>query len=282
MRVTMLETAYGRRLAVAGSGGWAVSRSAESPATVDELVHGGSDARHRAERAAACAAEVENPQFRGLCVPWPTKILCIGLNYRKHAEEAGLQLTKTPTIFSKYHNTLTGAGMAVSLPDNAESYDYEVELGVVIGRRAARVSEAEALDHVWGYCTCNDLSARDLQNATSQFLLGKTLDGFLPVGPVLVSADEVPDPQNLTVRTWLNGELRQDSTTADMVFSVAELVSYISRYIPLEVGDFIATGTPAGVIAGMPDPKQWMRPGDVVEVEVGGMGVLRTPLVAST
>lgn len=279
MRVTMVETARGHRLALARNNAWVVAGAAEAPATVDELVHGGKNARHRAERATAGVDDMEDPQFRGLCIPWPSKILCVGLNYRQHAVESGLQLSSTPTIFSKYHNTLVGAGVPVSLPVSAEQYDYEVELGVVIGRRAVRVKEAEALNYVWGYCNCNDLTARDLQNATSQYLLGKTLDGFLPVGPILVSADEVPDPQDLTVRTWLNGELRQDSTTADMVFSVAELVTYISRYIPLEIGDFIATGTPAGVIMGMPEPKEWMKAGDIVEVEITDMGRLRTPLM---
>jgi 2-keto-4-pentenoate hydratase/2-oxohepta-3-ene-1,7-dioic acid hydratase in catechol pathway len=143
------------------------------------------------------------------------------------------------------------------------------------------VSEEDALDYVWGYCNCNDLSARELQARTTQFTLGKALDGFLPVGPMLVSSDEVGDPQNLRIQTWLNGELRQDSNTADMVFSVAEVISYISRYIPLEPGDFIATGTPEGVILGR-DPKVWMRPGDIVEVEIQGLGRLTTPLAAAS
>jgi 2-keto-4-pentenoate hydratase/2-oxohepta-3-ene-1,7-dioic acid hydratase in catechol pathway len=149
----------------------------------------------------------------------------------------------------------------------------------VMGRTGMHLPEAQALDYVWGYCNVNDLSARDLQFRTSQNLLGKTLNGFMPVGPELVSADEIGDPQNLRVRTWLNGELRQDSNTSDMIFSVRELVSYVSQYIPLEPGDIIATGTPEGVINGR-DPQIWMKAGDVVEVEVDGLGRLITPLVA--
>ena len=190
-----------------------------------------------------------------------------------------MKLTDTPTMFAKFSNTLSASGKPVPLPSTATQYDYEAELGVVIGRRAARVSEKHALDYVWGYCNANDLSARELQARTSQFLLGKTLDGFLPVGPELVSADEVGNPQDLTIRAWLNGELRQNSNTSDMVFSVSEIVSYISEYLPLEVGDFIATGTPEGVILGR-EPKVWMKAGDVVEIEVQGLGRLVTPLIA--
>jgi 2-keto-4-pentenoate hydratase/2-oxohepta-3-ene-1,7-dioic acid hydratase in catechol pathway len=211
-------------------------------------------------------------------VPWPTKIIGIGLNYGKHAAEAGRNVYDSPSLFSMFHNVLVPSGEPVRLPSNAEQYDYEGELGVIIGRRAARVSEADALGHVWGYCNCNDLSARDLQRRSTQVLLGKSLDGFLPVGPVLVSADEVGDPQSLTIQTWLNGELRQSASTSEMVFGVAELVTYISQYITLEVGDFIATGTPAGPIIGR-DPKVWMKPGDTVEVEIERLGRLVTPLV---
>ena len=143
------------------------------------------------------------------------------------------------------------------------------------------MSRQAALDVVLGYCTANDLSARDLQMRTSQWLLGKTLDGFCPIGPYLVTRDEVSDPQRLRIRSWLNGELRQDSTTADMVFSVAEIISYISQYITLKPGDVILTGTPEGVILGRED-KTWMKPGDVISVEVEGLGRLTNPLVAES
>ncbi|TMC09083.1 MAG: fumarylacetoacetate hydrolase family protein [Chloroflexi bacterium] len=215
----------------------------------------------------------------GPCVPRPEKIVCVGLNYRRHAEEAGMPVPETPILFNKFANTLAASGEGVPLPgDLAEQYDYEAELCVVMGRTASRVSEAAALDHVWGYCNGNDVSARDLQFRSTQWMLGKTLDKFFPIGPHLVSADEVGDPQALALRCLVNGDVRQDSNTADMVFGVAELVAYISRHFTLEAGDVIATGTPAGVAQGRPD-KPWLRPGDEVVVEIGGLGRLRSPMV---
>ncbi len=158
-------------------------------------------------------------------------------------------------------------------------YDYEVELGVVIGTPARNVSEEDALDYVLGYVTSNDISVRDLQTRTSQWLLGKTLDNFLPVGPYLVTADEVGDPQHLGIKTWVNGEIRQDSSTGDMIFTVAQIISYISRYFTLEPGDLIVTGTPEGVAMGRED-KPWLKPGDEVVVEVEKLGVLKNVMIA--
>lgn len=203
----------------------------------------------------------------------PGKIICVGLNYRRHAIESNLPIPTTPVLFSKFNNSLAAPDEAIPLPASAQQYDYEVELAVVIGRRARNVPVEQALAHVFGYCTANDLSARDLQMRTSQWLLGKTLDKFLPIGPYLVTADEVGDPQTLALKCWVNGELRQDSTTADMVFSVAEIVSYISQHFTLEPGDIICTGTPEGVILGMAE-KVWLRAGDRVTVEVEGLGRL--------
>ncbi|MDQ3694743.1 MAG: fumarylacetoacetate hydrolase family protein [Chloroflexota bacterium] len=207
------------------------------------------------------------------------KLICVGLNYRKHAEETGAPIPPSPILFGKFSNSLAGHGDEVPLPTTATEYDYEVELGVVIGRTARNVSVEDALDYVFGYATANDLSARDLQMRTSQWLLGKTLDGFLPIGPYVVTADEVPDPQNLQLKTWLNGELRQDSTTADMIFSVAEIISYASQYFTLEPFDVIITGTPEGVIMGTAE-KKWLVPGDEVIVEVEGLGQLRNVMAS--
>jgi 2-keto-4-pentenoate hydratase/2-oxohepta-3-ene-1,7-dioic acid hydratase in catechol pathway len=215
----------------------------------------------------------------GPCVPEPGKIICVGLNYRKHAEESGAAIPTHPVLFSKFNNTLAGPGEGVPLPKVAEQYDYEVELCVVIGKTAASVSQADALDYVYGYCTADDVSVRDLQTRTSQWLLGKTLDKFFPIGPYLVTADEAGDPQAMRLTTKVNGELRQDSNTADMIFSVAECISYISTYFPLQAGDLITTGTPAGVAMGMPN-KPWLKPGDIVEVEVGNLGALSNPMIA--
>jgi 2-keto-4-pentenoate hydratase/2-oxohepta-3-ene-1,7-dioic acid hydratase in catechol pathway len=231
------------------------------------------------ERLAAAGPRFAESGLRlGPCAPRPGKIVCVGLNYRRHAEESGMAVPETPVLFSKFSNSLAASGDDVRLTDVSEQYDYEAELGVVIGRAARGVTEAEALDHVWGYCCCDDVSARDLQFRSTQWLLGKSLDRFLPIGPYLVSADEVGDPQALSVRCAVNGDLRQDSTTADMIFGVAELVSYISRHWTLEPGDVIATGTPQGVASGRPD-KPWLRPGDEVVVEVGQLGRLVNRMV---
>jgi 2-keto-4-pentenoate hydratase/2-oxohepta-3-ene-1,7-dioic acid hydratase in catechol pathway len=207
----------------------------------------------------------------GPCLDTPQKIICVGLNYKRHAQESGLETPATPVLFSKFNNSLAGYQEEIPLPTSAVQYDYEVELGVVIGKQARYVSEAEALDYVFGYCTVNDLSVRDLQFRTSQWLLGKTLDKFMPVGPYLVTADEVKDPQNLELTCWVNGQKRQHSNTSDMIFSVAQIISYISQYMTLCPGDLISTGTPEGVILGMTE-KKWLKSGDVVTVEVSGLG----------
>lgn len=217
----------------------------------------------------------------GPSVVAPEKIVCVGLNYRRHAAESGAEVPEVPVLFSKFNNALAAHNEAIPLPDNAVEYDYEVELAVVIGRAGKAIAEDQALDYVLGYCNANDVSARDLQMRTGQWLLGKTLDKFCPIGPYLVTADEVGDPQQLTTRSWLNGELRQNSNTSDMVFSVAEIISYVSQYMHLQPGDVILTGTPEGVILGM-EEKVWMKPGDVVSIEVEGLGTLTNPLVAES
>ena len=217
----------------------------------------------------------------GPCVANPSKIICIGLNYRRHAEESGMAIPTLPILFSKFSNTIAAPGEEIVLPANAVEYDYEAELGVVIGKRAKNISEKEALNYVLGYCNTNDLSARDLQMRTSQWLLGKSLDKFSPIGPYLVTADEVHDPQTLDVRCWVNGALRQNSNTADMIFSVAYLVSYISQYMTLEPGDVISTGTPEGVVLGMKE-KTWLKPGDEVSIEITGLGRLTNTMIAPT
>jgi 2-keto-4-pentenoate hydratase/2-oxohepta-3-ene-1,7-dioic acid hydratase in catechol pathway len=206
-------------------------------------------------------------------VPAPSKIICVGTNYRRHAIESKLPIPEHPVYFSKYVNSLAGHREDVSLPAIASQYDYEVELVAVIGRRVRGVTPEDALKAVFGYATGNDLSARDLQFRTSQWLFGKALDRFAPLGPYLVTADEVPDPQRLQLRCWVNGELRQNSNTEDMIFSVAELISDLSQVMTLEPGDVIFTGTPEGVILGM-ETKRWLTPGDEVVCEVEGLGRL--------
>jgi 2-keto-4-pentenoate hydratase/2-oxohepta-3-ene-1,7-dioic acid hydratase in catechol pathway len=210
----------------------------------------------------------------------PQKIVCVGLNYRDHAEEQGVALPERPLLFAKWPNTLIGDGDEIRIPPVTKNVDYEAELGVVIGRRASRVSTDDALDFVRGYVVANDVSARDLQFSDGQWVRGKSLDTFLPVGE-LVPASEVPDPQALPIRSILNGETMQDSNTSNMIFGVAEIVSFVSQAITLEPGDLIITGTPAGVGA-FRDPKVWMRPGDTITIEIDGLGSITNPIVAES
>jgi 2-keto-4-pentenoate hydratase/2-oxohepta-3-ene-1,7-dioic acid hydratase in catechol pathway len=245
------------------------------PVTQDAAIRGGAQAMKAlqglVEQPAANWLLNEQALQPGPCVGTPEKIICIGLNYKRHAQETAMPIPAVPVLFSKFNNTLAATGESIPLPDNAIQYDYEVELGVLIGKEARYVSVDEALDYVFGYFTVNDMSVRDLQFRTSQWLLGKTPDKFFPTAPYLVTADEVGDPQNLGLSCWVNGELRQHSNTADMIFSVAECISYISQYMTLKPGDVISTGTPEGVVMGMKE-KNWLMPGDEVVVEVEGLG----------
>jgi 2-keto-4-pentenoate hydratase/2-oxohepta-3-ene-1,7-dioic acid hydratase in catechol pathway len=212
-----------------------------------------------------------------LSIGRPGKIVCVGLNYLDHAQEGGMELPKAPLLFAKWPNTLIGAGDAIVLPAETKEVDYEAELGVVIGTKAKRVSEADALEHVEGYICVNDVSARDLQFGDGQWTRGKSVDTFCPVGPRLVPRDEIADPQQLAIRCIVNGEALQDSSTAQMIFSVAEIIAYVSQVITLEPGDLIATGTPAGVGV-FRDPKVLLADGDEVSVEIDGLGTLTNPV----
>jgi 2-keto-4-pentenoate hydratase/2-oxohepta-3-ene-1,7-dioic acid hydratase in catechol pathway len=209
----------------------------------------------------------------------PQKIVCIGLNYRDHAEEQGTELPAAPLLFAKWPNTLIGPGEPIVIPPITKQVDYEAELGVVIGERVRRVSAENALEAVAGFLCLNDVSARDLQFSDGQWVRGKSLDTFCPVGPELVPAAEVADPQALAIRAVVNGEVLQDSHTSNMIFSVAEIVAHVSRAITLEPGDLIATGTPAGVGA-FRDPPVWLEPGDEVTIEIEGLGALTNPVRA--
>jgi 2-keto-4-pentenoate hydratase/2-oxohepta-3-ene-1,7-dioic acid hydratase in catechol pathway len=208
----------------------------------------------------------------------PGKIVCVGLNYRKHAQEIGMPVPKVPVLFNKFNNSLTSHNSTIKLPPREVSYkfDYETELLVVIGRQARNVSEAEALACVAGYCTANDFSARDLQLETGgQWMIGKTLDAFAPIGPYFVSAARVGDPNNLKIETHVNGEVRQSSNTNDFIFNVQQVISYISRHFALEPADIIYTGTPQGVILGMPpDKRVWLKAGDQIVSTIEKLGKL--------
>jgi 2-keto-4-pentenoate hydratase/2-oxohepta-3-ene-1,7-dioic acid hydratase in catechol pathway len=212
----------------------------------------------------------------------PGKIVCIGLNYREHAKEAGEKVPAVPILFSKYNNALTSHGATIRLPTEvATKFDYEVELLVVIGRRAQNVKLEDASKYIAGYSTSNDFSARDLQLELDghQWMIGKTIDDFAPIGPYFVCADLVEDPNNLNIECRVNGETRQHSNTSSLVYNTEFLVSYISRHFPLEPGDLIFTGTPPGVILGMPKEQQvWLKAGDQIACSVGNLGELRFSL----
>src|SRR6476659_939087 len=209
----------------------------------------------------------------------PQKIVCVGLNYRDHAEEQGVALPERPLLFAKWPNTLIGNGDAIRIPSISQNVDYEAELGVVIGRRAHGVAVDDALSFVEGYVVANDVSGRDLQFSDGQWVRGKSLDTFLPVGD-LVPVAEVPDPQALPIRAVLNGETMQDSSTSNQIFGVAEVVSFISQAITLEPGDLLITGTPAGVGA-FRKPPVWLQPGDEITIEIDGLGPISNPVVAA-
>lgn len=273
---------------VIDAGAAAADLGLTAPGSVSAAIAGGEAATAQLDALSRAATGRAGASWRraidavtfGPCVPAPGKIVCVGLNYTKHAQESNLPIPTSPVLFSKFNNTLAGTNEEIPLPANAEQYDYEAELCVVIGKRARNVAEADALDYVYGYCCADDISVRELQTRTSQWLLGKTMDKHFPIGPYLVTADEVGDPQALQVTCTVNGEQRQNSNTADMIFSVAQVISYISDYFTLEPGDLITTGTPQGVAMGMAS-KPWLKPGDEVVVEIEKLGSLRNVMTSS-
>jgi 2-keto-4-pentenoate hydratase/2-oxohepta-3-ene-1,7-dioic acid hydratase in catechol pathway len=254
------------------------------PADMIAFLSGGDASRALAARALADppADAVLDRGAVQLCapIPRPGKIICIGLNYRDHAAESNIEVPAYPTVFAKYASCIIGPGEAIVIPRVTSQVDYEGELAVVIGRRARDVSEADALSYVAGYAPFNDVSGRDYQMRTSQWTIGKTFDTFGPLGPALVTADEISDPQALDIRTSIGGEVLQSSNTKHLIFGIRQLIAYLSAVMTLEPGDVIATGTPAGVGAAR-TPQRWLVPGDVVRVEISGLGALENPVVAS-
>jgi 2-keto-4-pentenoate hydratase/2-oxohepta-3-ene-1,7-dioic acid hydratase in catechol pathway len=249
-----------------------------APVTIEEVIH-------QKKPNSALVQLVEkvrgNPRYTipvaraqfGPVVTNPEKIICVGLNYRSHVAEANQALPTTPILFNKFSSALNHhGGTIVVSEENATQFDYEGELVIVIGRQARNVIEADALSYAFGYCTGHDFSARDLQMRTSQWMLGKAGDGWGPVGPWLVSADQV-DPDNLDIKTLVNGEVRQFSNTKNMIFNCAQIISYASKYMTLKPGDIIFTGTPEGVIAGYPKEKQvWLKKGDTILTSIEKLG----------
>ena len=260
-----------------------------APATMDDLLQkeeGPSlnalvDAALKSSGAGAAFVKEETIEY-GPAVTRPEKIVCVGLNYRKHAKEVGMQPPSQPVLFNKYNSALNHHNGTIKLPvEVAKKFDYEVELVMVMGKEAKNVTEADALSYVAGYCTGNDFTARDLQLETpsGQWMIGKTPDQFAPLGPYLVTADQI-DPDNLKIECRVNGETRQSSNTNDFIFNSRKMISFISRYIKLKPGDIIFTGTPEGVIVGHPKDKQvWLKPGDKLACSLEKLGELRFELV---
>ncbi|MDQ3856246.1 MAG: fumarylacetoacetate hydrolase family protein [Chloroflexota bacterium] len=249
---------------------------ASGPMSMLELISAGPYAwEDAADRARSGRGALDLRVVRLLTpISNPGKVVAIGLNYMDHAREQGVEPPSQPLVFAKFTSSIIGPDDSISwAPALTSQVDYEVELAVVIGRQARNVAEAEALEHVFGYTVLNDVSARDLQFGDGQWVRGKSLDTFCPIGPAIVTPDEVPDPQALPLRCWVNDQLLQDSSTSEMIFGVAYLISYLSRAFTLHPGDIIATGTPFGVGV-FRDPQVFLQDGDTVAVEVEGIGRL--------
>ncbi len=212
-------------------------------------------------------------------IPRPPKLICVGLNYRDHAAEAKMEVPTVPTIFNKFPSVVIGPGDPIVLPRVSSKPDYEAEFAFVIGRGGRYISAARAMDHVFGYTIVNDVSARDFQNVTSQWLMGKTFDTFAPMGPCIVTKDEIADPHALDISLEIGGRILQKSNTRELVFKIPELIEYISQVVTLEPGDVVATGTPAGV-GFSHKPPRWLRPGEETIIRIQGIGELRNPVVA--
>lgn len=257
-----------------------------APASMDDLIQNGKGAILR--RLVDAASAEPSPNFPrqeqgikyGLLLLNPEKILMMGLNYRQHAIETHSPIPTNPVLFNKYNNSLNCHNGVIHLPTSvAHQFDYEIELVVIMGKTARDVLENNALDYVAGYCTGNDFSARDLQTLTSQWMIGKTSDGFAPIGPYFVSADLVGDPNNLRLETRVNGEQRQDWNTRDMIFNCRQIISFVSKIMSLKPGDIVFTGTPQGVIMGKPKGQQiWLKSGDQIACSVEKLGELKFTL----
>lgn len=247
-----------------------------TPKSISGVISGGKKALEQLNELEGIASEyLEESEIEfAPCVEKPEKIICVGLNYQEHQAEVDLETVREPVIFSKFNNSLASHKEAILIPKNVKQMDFEAELVIVIGKQAKNITIDSAEDYIFGYTIGNDLSARDWQFLTSQWLVGKSLDAFAPIGPYLVTKDEV-DVNNLKIQTRVNGELRQDASTSDLIFNCSYLVSYLSKLMTLKPGDIIFTGTPSGVILGQEKTQQeWLKPKDVVEIEIEGIGCL--------
>ena len=251
-----------------------------APLSMEAAMAGGQAALAQLAAVAKAATQAlrEDAVAYAPCVANPGKIVCVGLNYKSHRDECKMEEPEYPVLFSKFNNALAAHKEDITLPTTAEKFDYEAELVIVIGKETTKISKEAALSHVFGYTAGNDLSARDLQLRTGQWLLGKSCDSFAPIGPCLVTADEI-DPNHLDIQCTVNGEVRQSANTGDMIFDCATIVSYVSQYMTLQPGDIIFSGTPSGVILGYPAEKQvWLQAGDEVAVTIEKIGTLKNTL----
>jgi acylpyruvate hydrolase len=250
------------------------------PSDVLGLIRGGPAVLDRVQSAMAGASAKPLAEVTLLApIPRPPKIVCIGVNYADHAAEAGRALPRWPSVFLKAPSCIIGPGDPIVRPPTTEKLDYEVELAVVIGKQAKAVPRDDVLAYVAGYTIMNDVSARDLQlGKDGGIILGKNFDTSAPLGPCLTLVDELPDPSNLSIRTWINGELRQDGHTHNLIFGVPAIIEFLTQQLTLEPGDVIATGTPAGVGLGM-NPQVWLQPGDTIRMEIEKIGVLEHPII---
>lgn len=286
MRLATIKTWAGPRAAVQVGEAFVDIHAvdAQFPATVRGLLEGGpamlQAAAQAAQRPEAFKYAAKEAEFFAP-IHDPRKIVCVGLNYKDHAAESGSPIPRDPVLFSKYPTALVGHNQNIVLPPVSQKVDFEAELVVVIGKRGRNIPAASAMEYVAGYACGHDVSARDwqLEKDGKQWMAGKTFDTFAPLGPTLVTADEVPDPQKLRIQLRLNGQTMQDSSTSQLIFSVAHVVAYISQIFTIEPGDLIYTGTPPGVGVAR-KPPVFLKPGDVCEVEIEGLGVLRNPVVA--
>lgn len=249
--------------------------------SVLSIIHGGAEALDAANQLASTASSPIPLDQVKLLAPLqePPRIFCVGLNYRDHAVESKMEIPKVPTIFLKLSSALIGPNAAIELPSISSQPDYEAEFACVIGKGGSRIAREDWQEHVFGYTILNDVSARDVQLATTQWTLGKSFNTFAPLGPAIVTKDEIADPHTLDVKLAIDGEELQHSNTRELIFKLPDLIAYISSITPLQAGDIISTGTPAGVGLGR-SPQRWLRPGETVMIEVSGLGTLVNPVVA--
>ena len=285
MKLMMFETGDGAALGAVDDGQVINLTTADpgQPGSLVDLIAGGTQAMERAEAVAENAPASARLELGGvtasLPIARPEKFICVGLNYALHAQEGGHDIPTYPSFFLRVASSLVAAGAPVVRPKCSEQLDYECELAIVIGRGGRHISEDAALDHVFGYTIFNDVSVRDYQRKTAQWTPGKNFDGTGPLGPWVVTADELPaGASGLRIMTRVNGNVMQDSNTSDMIFSTARIIALLSEFMTLAPGDVIATGTPSGV-AHARKPPAWMKAGDLVEVEIEGIGVLSNPVV---